>query len=205
MKYLKKLFLGIVLATSLVYADEPQPYASVNTLPMTPYYVQDGYIFYSLIQSLNAATIIDVESQDGGVARYIAQQAVSLPSVTTIYSINPWTNFDPSKKFLFQRFLSNVKQENTTNLIVPIRMSSVDAAWGLNIKADFISIVGGNDKNTIYKDIVAWFPHLTDNGVICGNNWNENTVEVGVTKAAEALELQLHVNSNVWYLQKSSS
>lgn len=205
MKHLNKILLaGMLLAHAVIFADDPQPYSSVHNLPMTPYYVQDGYVFYDLIHSRNAAVIIDVESQDGGVARLIAQQASSLPSLNAIYCVNAWTSCDPSKKHLFQRFLSNVKQENTASLIIPIRMSSSDAAWGLNVKADFISIVGGNDKDIIYKDILAWYPHLTNGGVICGNNWNESSIEIGVTKAAEALDLTLKINSNVWYLEKST-
>lgn len=123
-----------------------------------------------MISSHNAAIIIDVESQEGGVARYIAQQASNLPSLSKIYSVNDWASYDPSNKHLFQSFLSNVKQENTQDLIIPIRMNSNEAAWGLNIKADFISLVGANDEDIIYKDILAWYPHLTDGGIICRNN-----------------------------------
>lgn len=205
MKYLNTILIAGMLLTNLTtFADTPQPYSSIQNLPATPYYVLDGYTYYALIQSRNAAVVIDVESQDGGVARYIAQQAANLPSLQTVYSVNSWTSSDQANKHLFQRFLSNVKQDNTTNMIVPIRMSSSDAASGLNVKADFISLVGANDKDIIYRDILAWFPHLTDGGVLCGNNWLEPSIEIGVTKAAEALDLTLHVNNNVWYLERSA-
>lgn len=206
MKYLSKILVaGMLLANLGIYADESQPYSSIRNLPATPYYVQDGYTFYALIQSHNAAVVIDVESQDGGVARYIAQQAASLPSLTTVYSVSGWTSADQSQKHLFQRFLSNVKQDGTTNLIVPIRMNSNDAALALNVQADFISLVGANDKDIIYRDILAWYHHLNNGGVICGNNWNENAIEIGVTRAAQALDLTLQVSNNVWYCVKNGS
>lgn len=206
MKYLNKMLVaGVLLANLGVYADEPQPYSSIRNRPATPYYVQDGYTFYWLIQSHNAAVVIDVESQDGGVARYIAEQASSLPFLTTVYSVNGWTSADHSQRHLFQRFLSNVKQDNTTNLIVPIRMNSQDAALALNVQADFISLVGANDKDIIYRDILAWYPHLNNGGVICGNNWNESSIEVGVTRAAGALDATLQINNNVWYFVKNAS
>lgn len=205
MKYLNKILMAGILLTNLaVFADDPQPYASIRNLPATPYYVQDGYILYYLINSHNSAVVVDVESPDGGLARYIAQQASTLPSLQTIYSVNSWTSGDPTKKHLFQRFLSNVKQENTAQLIVPFHMSSLDAAAALNVKADFISLVGANDQEAIYHEILAWYPHLKDGGVICGNNWNENSVEVGVTKAAQTLDLTLKINTNVWYFEKGS-
>lgn len=52
---------------------------------------------------------------------------------------------------MFHRILSNVKQEGTAELIIPIRMNSQDAAIGLNIQADFISLVGANDEGLFIK------------------------------------------------------
>lgn len=204
-KYWKELFLlGFVIVNLPVCADLPQPYASVAVTASTPYFVQDAYVYYSLISENQSSVVVDVESQDGGVARFVAQQKETLPSISTIYSINPWRSWDPSQKHLYQRFLSNVVQENTADFIIPIRMSSNEAAEGLNINADFISLVGGNDEKIIYRDILAWYPHLTDKGIIAGNNWNERSVQIGVTRAAQALDLNLNVNANVWYFQKQS-
>ena len=193
-----------ILASLSLFADLPQPFTNIQNLPPTPYFVQDAYVLYSLINQNNAAVIVDVESQDGGVARYVAQQVNTLTSVKEIYSVNAWQSSDRSQKYLFQRFLSNVIQENTAQLITPIRMTSREAAEALNIQADFISLVGANDQDTIYRDIVAWYTHLSNNGVICGNNWNDSSVQVGVTKAAATLEQTLHVNNNVWYFVKGS-
>ena len=205
MKYAKKMFVMLLLtANQSICADLPEPYLSIHNLPQTPYYVQDSYVYYNLITTHNAAVIVDVDSQDGGVARFIAQQAANMPTVTKIYSVNIWADHYASKH-QFQRFLSNVKQENSTGLIIPVRMNSLDAASALNINADFISLVGGNDTDTIYKEILAWYPHLSDRGVMCGNNWYESSVQIGVTKAAKSLDLTLNISSNVWYFVKNSS
>lgn len=200
---MSSLMAGLLITSTFVMADDPQPYASMRNLPATPYYVQDGYIIYDLIQNNQSNTIIDVESHDGGIARLIAQMADQLPHLQTIYSVNPWKDCG-AQKHTFQKFLSNVKQENSANLIVPIRMSSQEASLGLNVTADFISILGSNDSETIQKDILSWVSHLSERGIIAGNNWNENLVEVGVTKAANTLDLPLHINGNVWYIKKSS-
>jgi hypothetical protein len=202
-KHFRTLFAAsALLMSSSLYSIAIQPYASIENLPQTPYYVQDGYTFYSLISTNKSAVVIDVESQDGGVARFIAQEAANLPSVMQIYSVNIWQSPDISQKQIFQRFLSNVIQEMTTQMITPIRMSSLEASQSLNIAADFISVVGSNDSIRIYNDIMAWVPHLTTNGIICGNNWVYPSVQVGVTKAAASLNLTLNVNGNVWYFQK---
>jgi hypothetical protein len=99
-----KIFMsGAFLAGASLYANLPQPYASINNLPQTPYYVQDGYTIYNLANTHNAAVVIDVESQDGGVARYLAQQASNLPvsnlpSLQQIYSVSMWQSTDRSQK-----------------------------------------------------------------------------------------------------------
>lgn len=201
-KALKMVISSAILAISPLFADLPQPFTHIKNLPQTPYFVQDAYVFYSLINDHKAAVIMDVESQDGGVARYVAQQVSNLPSVKEIYSVNLWQSQDRSQKHLFQRFLSNIIHENTAQLITPIRMSSSEAAEALNIQADFISLVGANDQDTIYRDILAWYPHLSDNGIMCGNNWNESSVQGGVTKAASTLDLTVLLNDNVWYFLK---
>lgn len=204
-KYFGKILISsVVLACASAYADIPEPYESVDHLPPTPYFVQDSYIYYNLANTHNCEVIIDVESQDGGVARYLAQQANNLPSLRRIYSVNMWQSNDRSQKHLFQRFLSNVAQEETSELIIPIRMNSHEASESLSLKADFISLVGANDQQTIYNDILGWFPHLSDGGVICGNNWYEPSVQIGVTKAAMMLDVSVRIDSNVWYFVKAS-
>ena len=203
--YFGKIFMGgAMLAGASLCADIPQPYSSIYNLPQTPYFVQDGYIYYNLVNTHNVAVVIDVESQDGSVARYLAQQANNLPSLTQIYSVNMWQSDDRSQKQLFRRFLSNVVQENTTQLIIPIRMSSQEAATTLNVKADLINLVGANDQQTIYNDILGWYAHLSDTGVMCGNNWYEPSVQIGVTQAAMALDVPVQINDNMWYFVKGS-
>ena len=57
---------------------------------------------------------------------------------------------------------------------------------------------------TIYNDILSWYPHLSDTGVMCGNNWRDTSVQQGVIKAASSLDLNLQINGNVWYFVKGS-
>lgn len=202
MRTLRKILYSLSILSSIVVSAQ-EPYDSIHTIAATPYYVQDAYIIMDLISSHNAAIVIDVDSPDGGIARLVAQQAGNLPSLQKIYAVGFWRDARANKN-LFHRFLSNVKQENTGNLIIPIRMRSKEAALALNVTADFITVVGDNDANTIYKEIIAWFPHLSSNGIIAGNNWYENNVQMGVANAAAALNLTLKIVNNVWYFQKNT-
>lgn len=188
-------------SSSLIAQD---PYDLIRLAPATGYYLQSPYVYAALINERKCKVIIDVESHEGSVARFLGQQHQSedLPSINKIYSINAWED-DEENKFQFQRFLSNVKYEDTTKLITPIRMSSHEAAVTLNIKADFISLVGKNNPDILYRDILSWYPHLSEDGIICGNNWHEPGVSIGVAKAAEALELTIKLNDHVWYFEKN--
>ena len=83
-----KMFIGKAFLTTLfltgISLNATEPYDSIENLPQTPYYVQDGYVYFDLIKTHSAAVIIDVDSQDGGVARFIAGQAPNLPSLKKI-------------------------------------------------------------------------------------------------------------------------
>jgi len=198
--FIKKIFAAACMMSLPLMADLPQPYISVQTIPQIPNFVLDSWQISSLINQNAAAIIIDVESQNGGVARYIAQQ--NLPSVAQIYSISLWTSPDKNQKYLYQQFLSNVIQENTADQIVPIRMSSVEAAEGLNLIGDFIYL-GSNNTVGLFNDILGWSSHLSSNGIIAGNNWFDRDVETAVTDAAAKLNLVLRVSDNLWYLSKN--
>ena len=135
------------------------------------------------------------------MARYLAQAANSLTSVNLIYEVNSFPE-SVSEPHAFQLFLSNVKQENTAGLIVPVRMNSHQAASALNVVADFIKIEATSDN--IYSDILAWYPHLSQTGILAGNNWNDSSVALGVMQAAESLDLSVNINASVWYFVKNA-
>ncbi len=201
MNFFEKIIVPGLLSASWALC-AVQPYDSIRQMQATPYYVQDSYAYYQLASANQASVIVDVESQDGGVARFFAQQTNNLPSLSQVYSVSSWVD-QGSNKHLYHRFLSNVMQENTSDMIIPVRMSSQEAASSLNVSADLISLVGGNDADEIYNDILAWYPHLSEKGVICGDNWSESAIEMGVTNAASALDLSLKINANLWYLERN--
>jgi hypothetical protein len=197
---MRGLSLAALLCLSSQLTALPEPYNSVQILPIIYHYVPDGYVLSSLATDNSSSVIVDVESEDGAVARYLAQQ--NIPTVTKVYSVSLWPAGDPPEYDRYQRFLSNVIQEGTAEVVVPLRMSSAEAAAALNVNADLIYF-GSFDSNTLYEEITHWIANLSDNGVLCGNNWNENAIKVAVVNAANDFNLNLGLNSNVWYLKKN--
>lgn len=200
MKLFKLATLAALLfSQNFTFAADPEPYTAVRNLTQTPYFFENGFILLDLVNSRAATVVIDVDSVDGAAARYIAQNAPS--SLLKVYSIQNWSNSDRFKN-PYQQFLSNVKQENTANLIIPVRMESLEAATALSLQAEVI-FINTIFKDNVYDDILAWSTHLTSNGIIAGNNWNDAEVINAVTQAANSLNLVLKINGNFWWLERS--
>jgi len=186
--------------SAAILTAESEPYSSVHKIPWTPYYVQDGYVISNLITTNSAAIILDIGSKEGSVSRFIAQQ--NLSNVVKIYSIDSWLSSDPSLKNQYHEFLSNVEYEQTSDSIISIRMSSKEAAYALNLVGDFI-FLGSNVDKLLYEDVYQWIVHLSDNGIIAGLNWYDNSIKSAVSKAASELNLNVVVNDDVWYLVRN--
>jgi hypothetical protein len=189
------LLACLLMSSSSINAD-PQPYTDIHVLPYVPYYVPDGYLLIDKINSVLATVFIEVGSHDGSAARFLAQNTSEL----VIYALSSWLSYDPSEKYLFQKFLSNVIQENATERIIPIRMASYEGAKALNVIADVIYI--NSPSENLSADILAWFSHLSSTGVICGTDWQDPMIELAVSHAAVQLGCVVMSNGNFWSIER---
>ncbi len=139
----------------------------------------------------------------GASTRFLAS---SIGNNGKVYAIDTWEGSsdefehmnDPRRSSLYQLFLSNVKHAQLTEIIVPFRMKSLEAAKALNIKADLIYIDAAHDTESVYQDILAWYPHLESGGIICGDDWSWPSVQVGVVKAAVVFRKSIYHEGNFW-------
>lgn len=161
-------------------------------LPETPYYLENAWILVNKVNNLGASIFLEIETPNGGAARIIASNTNNVK----VYSINPWEG-----DHQYQQFLSNVKQENTGNTIIPIRMSSTEAAEALNILADVIYI-DSSIPESIEKKILYWVTHLSPNGILVGNNFQWWDVKLAVVNTAAQLSLEIDSDTNYWFLRK---
>lgn len=75
-------------------------------------------------------------------------------------------------------------------------MDSLEAANALNIQADLIYIDASHDTKSVYNDIMAWDKHLTNGGVLCGDDWRMQPVKV-----AKDLHYKVHSYGNFWWYE----
>lgn len=185
--------------------DIPEPYRSINTLPFDGHgWFNNKNFFEEYFVVRPVKTIIEVGSWLGSSTRFLAK---NLPDDGKIYAVDTWLGSvehanDTHIAKLFQQFCSNVKHENLTHKIVPIRMKSLEAASALNVIADLIYIDASHEEQDVYEDIMAWSSHLAPNGFMCGDDWNWDSVKRGVLRAALDLDCQARHQLNFWWFEK---
>ncbi len=75
-------------------------------------------------------------------------------------------------KELYEDFLTNIKP--VTNLINPVRLSSVEAASRYaDNSLDFVFIDASHDYLDVMADIRSWFPKVKAGGIIAGHDYVE--------------------------------
>lgn len=221
MKYLS-IFLGIICsnfqhcsATSLNDV-LPDPYPQVyDTVELMAFDAHGWYIhhnkFQSLISNNQVKVAIEVGSWLGASTRDIAKM---LPEDGVIYSVDTWqgsvehqpgaSNYYIPNNLLFSQFLSNVIHAGLQNKIIPVRLSSVEAALQLaplNLKADFIYIDAAHDYESVKQDLYCWYPYLKEGGIFCGDDYPYEPTGQAVRDFAKENNLTLTFDS-CWILSK---
>ena len=101
--------------------------------------------------------------------RYFATKA------NNVLSIDHWQGSIEHQKSvklqtLYSQFMSNCVQFK--HIILPIKMSTYDAAQLELPKADLIYIDASHETDDVIQDIENYYPLLKTNGILCGDDWN---------------------------------
>lgn len=185
----------------------PEPYDSIVDLPFDDH----GWFFNArqletILSIRKPKTVIEIGSWLGSSTRFIASH---LPKNGILYAVDTWRGSqneavhmqDPRLPHLYQLFLSNIKHANLTDKIVPIRMESKEAANALNVRADLIYIDGSHDVLSVMEDILSWYPHLNEKGLMCGDDWGAKMVRMAVLHCASQLKLESKHDDNFWWYE----
>lgn len=183
--------------------DIPEPYRSINDLPFDPHgWFGNGEMLEAIFKEKPIKTIVEIGSWLGASTRFLA---VRVPEDGKVYAVDTWLGsqepahiHDPRLSKLYQLFLSNIKHFNLTHKVVPVRMTSHEAAIALNVKVDLVYIDGAHDTATVYDDIISWDRHLNEGGIMCGDDWLWPTVRAAVEKGAATLGKSIFSEANFW-------
>jgi len=218
-KIIIMLLLTITFMPNSIYTIDqnnlPEPYKSVMLLkPDFHGWLSDHNKrkLQDFVTALQPQIILEVGSWLGLSAIFFASL---VPNETKIYAVDHWqgsiehhseSQFHSKLSILYQQFLSNIIHSGTADKIIPVKMSSLEAAQILNIKPNLIYIDGSHKEKDVFDDIMAWYPKLSSGGILCGDDYNWGSekyggiVRNGVNKAAQILGLPVFVEGDIfWY------
>jgi hypothetical protein len=101
---------------------------------------------------------------------------------------------------LFEDFSRNLEMCGVTDLVKPLRMTSVEASKRFTDKSlDFVMIDGAHDYDSVKQDIEHWLPKMKSGGVIAGDDFSHSWP--GVTKVVtEAFGNRVNLYHTNWYV-----
>lgn len=207
---MKKFFLFLCMQSlftviALAGEDIPEPYRSVIDLPFDPHgWFGNAEQLSNCFQEIEIKTIIEVGSWLGASTTYLGNHVSNKGG--KVYAVDTWLGSpeeavhmqDPRLPYLYQLFLSNIKHAKLTNTIIPVRMRSLEAAHALDVKADLIYLDAAHDTLNVYLDIIAWNQHLSEGGILCGDDWLWPTVRAAVIQGAAELNKSIYSSGNFW-------
>ncbi len=204
---MKSLYLLTILCTHLTAL--PPPYSELTeVLP----FVDHGWFgnaaqLQELIETNEVKTVIEVGSWLGQSTIFIAKQ---LPSEGKVYAIDHWKgssehqpgmkSWEPFLPYLYEQFLSNVIAAGQTEKIIPIRLSSLEAARVVTVQPDLIYLDGDHSTAGLYSDLCVWYPFVENGGILCGDDWRWESVRKAVRAFASQKRLKIEASNNFWRL-----
>lgn len=203
------IFLGGLLGMAPLAADLPPPYNTIEVLPFNAggFYRNEKEI-EKLFQTYTPAIVIEVGVWIGKSAMHMASL---LPSNGKLYAVDHWLGSEehqPGQTYycnflpvLYEQFLSNIIHAQLTDLVIPIKMTSLEASQHLrHLKADLIYIDASHDFDSVYADLNAWFPLVKGHGILCGDDWNLADIQRAVTQFSNEKDLKLSIWSPCFWV-----
>lgn len=159
------------------------------------------------------------------IGSWVGESAIALqsgfgPAGGTVFCVDTWqgTPSDSTSSIvkcigsdeLFNYFLQNVGDLIDSSIKV-IRGDSLSVAEQLSEQgpqdADLVMIDANHDEDWVALDLEAWFPHVAEDGILCGHDWTDTFP--GVIKAVTdfckqfGLEPKVVPDTCVWYIEKA--
>lgn len=185
----------------------PEVYEHVDLLPYNSHgWYPHGPRFERLIAQYNVKNVLEVGSWLGASTRHLASL---IPEDGKVFAVDHWQGSEEHLRMdvrdwlptLYQQFLSNVIHTGLTDKIVPIRMSSLEAAQKLHsidLQIDLVYLDGAHDYISVYNDICAWYPYIAEKGIMTGDDWHHGDIQQAVKRYAKENKLKIIFDNNFW-------
>lgn len=194
-----------------IYGNEnkelPYPYNQIEI--RAPYY--HGWFCNQkqldrILSRNNILIVVELGSWLGESTSFIARK---LPINGKVYAVDHWKGSiehqDPRRTdvyfllpTLYEQFLSNIIHLGLTDKIIPVKMTTVEAALALKINPDLVYVDASHDELSVYEDIKNWYAKLARNGILCGDDWCWETVQRAVKRFAFEHNIKIRAEDNFW-------
>ena len=179
----------------------------------------DHPIFDNLVADVQPKNIVEVGSWKGRSAAHFAEATANLG--TDIYCVDTWLggiDHHLSDKAiddrrldcfgsagLYRQFLRNFIGTDAAARIHPIQQTSVNGARILahyGMQADLIYIDGSHVYEDVYADLSSYFPLLSAQGVMFGDDFRMGGVFAAVIRFAHEHSCRMQeIDNNFWILR----
>lgn len=149
----------------------------------------DGEVFDWIIKETRPELIVEIGSWKGHSANYMADACRREGLKTKIVCVDTFSGssehwHDPGMRqelflkngrpTILERFMGNTVARGNTDYIFPLPVDGATAAdlfRAYEAKADLIFVDAGHQYEMVLNDIRAWWPHLSERGVMFGDDY----------------------------------
>jgi hypothetical protein len=181
-------------------------YTAIEPLPFEPhhwFHLESKKALKWAVEQTQATVVVELGSLFGNSTCEIA----SWMPEGVVYAVDHWRGqpyYDGyfGKRNYYHQFLSNVIHHGMTERIVPVRMSTLEAAEALRITPQVVYVDAGHTTNEVNADIQAWWPKLVVGGRMVGDDYHNPEVQQGVQEMAQELGLTVESNQTAWWFKE---
>jgi hypothetical protein len=184
-------------------------------------HLADAEVLARMIAHVRPEHVVEIGSWKGHSANFMADRCreLGLPARivcvdTFLGSAEHWAlpHLLPSlhrrngRATLYERFLANTLARGNRDRLFPLPLDSANAAAVLgafNFRADLIYVDGGHGYENVCADINAYWPLLSERGLLFGDDYGWKMVRRAVHDRAEALGVDVVVSGAKWLYLKS--
>jgi predicted O-methyltransferase YrrM len=153
---------------------------------------KEGELLYDLAKArTNGGCIVEIGSWKGRSTIWLATGSKDGRKFK-IYSIDPHTGSSEHKAggnevSTFDEFMNNIKRAGCEDIIIPLVMTSEDAASQFNNSVELLFIDGSHEYDNVKADIELWVPKLMNGGTVA---LHDTIIREGVNRAVKELILK---------------
>ncbi len=120
-----------------------------------------------------------------------------------VYAVDDWygtreANWEPEvRKGIFGLFTENLADHIAAGKVVPVTADHGDETKLPNVDADMVFVDGNHDYESVKRDLRIWIGRIQEGGILCGHDWNWETVEKAVKEILP--EATVVPGTSIWF------